>query len=62
MRRIEVREVVRGVVSGYSKDDFSAPVEDYNFSAIEDVRSLIDQMGRAGGFTATQLANARDMR
>ena len=61
MRRIEVREVVRGVVSGYSKDDFSAPVEDYNFSAIEDVRSLIDQMGRAGGFTATKLANARDM-
>lgn len=61
MRRIEVREVVRGVVSGYSKDDFSVPVEDYNFSAIEDVRSLIDQMGRAGGFTATKLANARDM-
>jgi len=61
VRRIEVREVVRGVVSGYSKDDFSAPVEDYNFSAIEDVRSLIDQMGRAGGFTATKLANARDM-
>ena len=61
MRRIEVREVVRGVVSGYSKDDFSAPVEDYNFSAIEDVRSLIDQMGRAGGFTATKLAHARDM-
>jgi len=48
-------------VSGYSKDDFSVPVEDYNFSAIEDVRSLIDQMGRAGGFTATKLANARDM-
>jgi len=61
VRRIEVREVVRGVVSGYSKDDFSVPVEDYNFSAIEDVRSLIDQMGRAGGFTATKLANARDM-
>ena len=61
MRRIEVREVVRGVVSRYSKDDFSAPVEDYNFSAIEDVRSLIDQMGRAGGFTATKLAHARDM-
>ena len=61
MRRIEVREVVRGVVSRYNKDDFSAPVEDYNFSAIEDVRSLIDQMGRAGGFTATKLANARDM-
>ena len=48
-------------MSGYSKDDFSVPVEDYNFSAIEDVRSLIDQMGRAGGFTATKLANARDM-
>ena len=61
MRRIEVREVVRGVVSGYRKDDFSVPVEDYNFSAIEDVRSLIDQMGRAGGFTATKLAHARDM-
>ena len=44
-----------------NKDDFSAPVEDYNFSAIEDVRSLIDQMGRAGGFTATKLAHARDI-
>ena len=48
-------------MSRYNKDDFSAPVEDYNFSAIEDVRSLIDQMGRAGGFTATKLAHARDM-
>ena len=61
MRRIEVPEAVRGVVSRYSKDDFSAPVEDYDFSAVDDVRSLIDQMGRAGGFTATKLAHARDM-
>ncbi len=48
-------------MSGYSKDDFTAPVEDYDFSTVEDVRSLIDQMSRAGGFTATKLANARDM-
>ena len=61
MRRIEVREAVRGVVSGYSKDDFTAPVEDYDFSKVEDIRSLIDQMSRAGGFTATKLAHARDM-
>jgi len=48
-------------VSGYSKDDFTAPVEDYDFSKVEDIRSLIDQMSRAGGFTATKLAHARDM-
>ena len=61
MRRIEVGEAVRGVVSRYSKDDFTAPVEDYDFSAVENVGSLIDQMSRAGGFTATKLAHARDM-
>ena len=48
-------------MSGYSKDDFTAPVEDYDFSAVENVGSLIDQMSRAGGFTATKLAHARDM-
>jgi deoxyhypusine synthase len=48
-------------VSGYGKDDFTAPVEDYDFTATGDVRSLIDQMGRAGGFTATKLAHARDV-
>ena len=48
-------------MSGYGKDDFTAPVEDYDFTATGDVRSLIDQMGRAGGFTATKLAHARDV-
>ena len=48
-------------MSGYSKDDFTAPVEDYDFSTVEDIRSLIDQMSRAGVFTATKLAHARDM-
>tara|TARA_B100000686_G_scaffold18324_1_gene16967 strand:- start:116 stop:1102 length:987 start_codon:yes stop_codon:yes gene_type:complete len=48
-------------VSGYSRDDFDVPVEDYDFSQISDVRSLIDQMGKAGGFTATKLARARDI-
>ena len=52
---------MRGVVSGYSKDDFSTPVEDYDFSAAGDVSSLIDQMGRAGGFTATKFAYASDL-
>ena len=48
-------------MSGYSKDDFSTPVEDYDGSAAGDVSSLIDQMGRAGGFTATKFAHARDL-
>ena len=46
---------------GYSRDDFDIPVEDYDFSRVSDVRSLIDQMGRAGGFTASKLARARDI-
>ena len=45
----------------YSRDDFDVPVEDYDFGSVEDVGSLIDQMSRAGGFTATKLANARDI-
>ena len=48
-------------MSGYGKDDFTAPVEDYDFTTVGDVRSLIDQMRRAGGFTATKLAHARDV-
>tara|TARA_B100000427_G_C15494818_1_gene589328 strand:- start:70 stop:1053 length:984 start_codon:yes stop_codon:yes gene_type:complete len=48
-------------VDGYSRDDFDVPVEDYDFGSVEDVGSLIDQMSRAGGFTATKLANARDI-
>jgi len=48
-------------VGGYSRDDFDVPVEDYDFSQISDVGSLIDQMARAGGFTATKLARARDI-
>ncbi len=48
-------------MGGYSRDDFDEPVEDYDFSQVSDVRSLIDQMGMAGGFTATKLARARDI-
>jgi len=48
-------------VPEYNKDDFTAPVEDYDFSTTDNVRSLIDQMGHAGGFTATKLAHARDV-
>jgi len=61
VRRIEVPEALRRGVSEYSKDDFTAPVEDYDFSTVDEVSSLIDQMGRAGGFTATKLAHARDV-
>ena len=48
-------------MDGYSRDDFDIPVEDYDFSNVSDVRSLIDQMGMAGGFTASKLARARDI-
>ena len=61
VRRIEGSEALRRGVSEYSKDDFTVPVEDYDFSTVDEVRSLIDQMGRAGGFTATKLAHARDV-
>ena len=50
-----------GTVSGYSREDFNHPVKDYDFSAMGDVSSLIDQMSEAGGFTATKLAFARDI-
>ena len=59
VRRIEGSEALRRSVPEYNKDDFTAPVEDYDFSTVEDVISLIDQIGRAGGFTATKLAHAR---
>ena len=48
-------------MDGYSRDDFDVPVEDYDFGTVASVGSLIDQMSRAGGFTATKLANARDI-
>ena len=48
-------------MDGYSRDDFDVPVEDYDFSSVSDVRSLIDQMGNAGGFTASKLSRARDI-
>ncbi len=48
-------------MAGYSRDDFDVPVEDYDFESVDSVRSLIDQMSRAGGFTATKLASARDI-
>ena len=42
-------------------DDFEIPVVDYDFSSIDGPSSLIDQMAKAGGFTATKIARARDM-
>ena len=45
----------------YSRNDFDLPVEDYDFSKVSDVGSLIDQMSQAGGFTASKLARARDI-
>ncbi len=48
-------------MAGYSRDDFDVPVEDYDFGSVDSVGSLIDQMSRAGGFTATKLAFARDI-
>ena len=44
-----------------SPDDFDNPVVDYDFSSISSPKSLIDQMAKAGGFTATKLASARDI-
>ena len=43
------------------RDDFDAPVVDYSFSEAKDVSSLIDQMAKAGGFSATKLAHAREV-
>lgn len=48
-------------VPKYTKDDFDVPVKDYDFKKINDVRSLIDQMKDAGGFTASKLARGRDI-
>ena len=48
-------------MSRYSREDFDEPVKDYDFSAMGDITSLIDQMSKAGGFTATKLAFARDI-
>jgi deoxyhypusine synthase len=42
-------------------DEFDLPVKDYDFAALTDACSLIDQMSTAGGFTATKLALARDL-
>ena len=44
-----------------SPDDFDIPVSDYDFARITNPGSLIDQMAKAGGFTATKLATARDI-
>ena len=41
--------------------DFDIPVKDYAFSDVTSATSLIDQMAKAGGFTATKLATARDI-
>jgi deoxyhypusine synthase len=46
-------------------DDFDIPVVDYNFDCNNEeglsVHGLINQMAKAGGFTATKLATARDI-
>ena len=42
-------------------NDFDVPVKDYAFSEVSDASTLIDQMAKAGGFTATKLATARDI-
>ena len=42
-------------------DDFDITVVDYAFNEVSTPRSLIDQMGQAGGFTATKLSMARDI-
>jgi len=42
-------------------ESFDVPVVDYDFSALTTPSSLIDQMAKAGGFTATKLATARDI-
>jgi len=42
-------------------ESFDEPVKDYDFSSLTDTSSLIDQMAKAGGFTATKLASARDI-
>ena len=48
-----------GYIMALSPDDFDVPVEDYDFTTITSPKSLIDQMAKAGGFTATKLAAAR---
>lgn len=42
-------------------ESFDEPVWDYDFKNISSPSSLIDQMAKAGGFTATKLAYARDI-
>ena len=42
-------------------NDFDVPVKDYAFNEVTNPSSLIDQMAKAGGFTATKLATARDI-
>ena len=42
-------------------NDFDVPVKDYAFSEVKGASTLIDQMAKAGGFTATKLATARDI-
>ena len=42
-------------------DAFDVPVVDYDFTKATSPRSLIEQMARAGGFTATKFALARSI-
>jgi len=42
-------------------ESFDEPVVDYDFTTVGSSSPLIDQMAKAGGFTATKLAVARDL-
>jgi len=42
-------------------ESFDDPVLDFDFSKSGDTGALIDQMSKAGGFTATKLSKARDI-
>ena len=52
---------VHGSSMAIEPESFDLPVNDYDFSLTDSPRSLIDQMAKAGGFTATKLAQARDI-
>ena len=52
---------VHGRSMAIEPESFDLPVNDYDFSLTDSPRSLIDQMSKAGGFTATKLAQARDI-
>ena len=42
-------------------NSFDEPVKDYVFDQTKSVNDLIEAMAKAGGFTATKLARAKDL-